>query len=198
MIVILHGDTYPDKERWLGHPCIPRRVFGPREYLVDPPLLLSKPQVTLRPLSAASGSSVLVQDQPQSKIRTFKPSRATSNTCTSKSKNTEDISSSIFMSWLETVSANLNTRIKHKALFACQEAPSAVIAEEWCNVEEQTGVTHGHLYARRVEYCAEMADIRVVHPCRGPTSSKPVDHGTRVDRANWIIFEVKGISKNRH
>ena len=54
---------------------------------------------------------------------------------------------------------------------------SAVIAEEWCNVEEQTGVTHGHSDARRVEYCAEMADIRVGHPHRGPTSSKPVDHG---------------------
>ena len=53
-----------------------------------------------------------------------------------------------------------------------------MIAEEWCNVEEQTGVTHGHLNARRVEYCAEMADIRVVHLHGGPTSSKPVDHET--------------------
>ena len=42
-------------------------------------------------------------------------------------------------------------------------------------MEEQTEVTHGHLNARRVEYCA---DIRVVHPHRGPTSSKPVDHET--------------------
>ena len=82
------------------------------------------------------------------------------------------------MSWFETVSTNLDTRIKHKALFACQEAASAMIAEEWCNVEEQTGVTHGHLNARRVEYCAEMADIKVVHPHGGPISSKPVDHET--------------------
>ena len=96
----------------------------------------------------------------------------------SKSKNTEDISSSIFMSWFETVSANLNTEVKHKALFACREAASAVIAKEWCNVEEQTEVTRDHLDARRVEYCAEMADIRVVRPCRGPTSSEPVDHET--------------------
>ena len=119
MIAILHSDTYPDKARWLGHPCIPRRVFGPREYLVDPPLQLSKPQVTSGPLSAASGSSALVQDQLQSEIGTFKPLGATSNTCTLKLKNTEDISSSIFMSWFETVSANLDTRIKCKALFAC-------------------------------------------------------------------------------
>ena len=172
MIAILHSDTYPDKEGWLGHHCIPRRVFGPREYFVNPPLQPSKPQVTSRPLSAASCGSVLVQDQPQSEIGTFKPSGATSNTCTLKSKNTEDISSSIFMSWFETVSANLDTRIKCNALFACQEAASTMIAEEWCNVEEQTGVTHGHLDAKRVEYCAEMADIRFVCPHGGPTSSK--------------------------
>ena len=53
-----------------------------------------------------------------------------------------------------------------------------MIAEEWCNVEEQTGVTHGCLNSRRVEYCAEMADIRVVHSHGGSTSSKPVDHET--------------------
>ena len=82
------------------------------------------------------------------------------------------------MSRFKTVSANLDTRVKHKTFFACQEAAFAMIAEEWCNVEEQTGVTHGHPDARRVEYCVEMADIRVVHPLRGPTSSKPVDLGT--------------------
>ena len=82
------------------------------------------------------------------------------------------------MSWFETVPANLNTRIKHKALFVCQEAASAMIAEDWCNLEEQTRVTHGCLDARRVEYCAEMADIKVVHLHGGPTSSKPVDHET--------------------
>ena len=80
------------------------------------------------------------------------------------------------MSWFETVSANLDTKVKHKALFACQEAASAVITKEWYNMEEQTEVIHDCLDARRVEYCAEMAGIRIVHPCRGPTFSKPVDH----------------------
>ena len=61
-------------------------------------------------------------------------------------------------------------------MFAYQEAASAVITEEWCNVEEQTEVTHDHLDARRIKYCAEMADIRVVNPHRGPTSSEPVGH----------------------
>ena len=68
MIALLHSDTYPDKDKWLGHPCIPRRVFEPKEYLVNPSLQLSKPQVTSRPLSAASGGSVLVQDQPKVRL----------------------------------------------------------------------------------------------------------------------------------
>ena len=59
MIAILHSDTYPDKERWLGHPCIPRRVFGPREYLVDPPLQLSK--LSLRWLCDHCQLQVVVQ-----------------------------------------------------------------------------------------------------------------------------------------
>ena len=198
MIAILHSDTYPDKERWLGHPCMPRRVFGPKEYLVNP-LQLSKPQVTLRPLSTTSGGSVLVQDQPQSKIGTFKPSGATSNTCTLKSKNTEDISSSIFMSWFMTVSANLNTKVKCKALFACQEAASAVIAEEWCNVEEQTEVIlmialmPGGLSIVLRWLKSGLCIYAEVPPPVNLLTMKP-----QIDRTNWMVFKVAGISKNRH
>ena len=43
MIAILHSDTYPDMDRWPGHSCIPRRVFGPREYLVNPPIQPTRP-----------------------------------------------------------------------------------------------------------------------------------------------------------
>ena len=59
MIKILNEDTCPDIDHWEGHPCIPKRVLGPKQYLIDPPLQLSKPKVTSRPLPAASGSSVL-------------------------------------------------------------------------------------------------------------------------------------------
>ena len=67
-----------------------------------------------------------------------------------------------------------------------------MIAEEWCNMEKQTGVNHGHSNARRVEYCAKMADIRVVHLCEGPTRSKPVDHET-LDQQG----QLDGLQSNR-
>ena len=52
MTKILNEDTCPDIHHWEGHPCIPKRVFGPKKYLIDPLLQLSKPRVTLRPLPA--------------------------------------------------------------------------------------------------------------------------------------------------
>ena len=59
MIKILDEDICPDIHHWEGHPCIPNGVFGPKQYLINPPLQLSKPRVTSRPLPAASGGSVL-------------------------------------------------------------------------------------------------------------------------------------------
>ena len=86
------------------------------------------------------------------------------------------------MSWFETISANLNEKVEQRALFACQEAASSMIAEEFCDREEPAEATHGHpepTEARRVEYSAETADIRIVHLSRVPTSRKPADGGTK-------------------
>ena len=70
-------------------------------------------------------------------------------------------------------------------MFACWEAASSVIAEEFCDREEPAEATHGcheathgHSKARRVEYSAETADIRIVCLSRVPTSRKPADSGT--------------------
>ena len=111
MIAILHSDTYPDMDRWPGHPCIPRRVFGPREYLV-PPIQPTRPQVTSKSLPAVGGGSRLAQDQPRSEFGTFKLSRATGNVCTSRPRDIESASISLFMSWFKTISANLNENVK--------------------------------------------------------------------------------------
>ena len=189
MISILHSDTYPDMDRWPGHPCIPRRVFGPREYLVDPPVQPTRPRVTSKPLPAAGGGSRPAQDQPQSEFGTFKLSEATGNACTSRSRDTESALINLFMSLFETISANLDETVKRRTLFACQEAASSMIAEELCDREElaeatheRPEATHGCPEARRVEYSAETADIRIVHPSRVPTSRKPV--GWRINRAS--------------
>ena len=62
-------------------------------------------------------------------------------------------------------------------MFACQEAASSMIAEELCDREEPAEATHGCPKARRVEYSAETANIRIVCPSRVPTSRKPADSG---------------------
>ena len=71
MIKILNEDTCPDIHHWERHPCIPKRVFGPKEYLINPPLQISKPRVTLRPLPAASNRMVLMGHRPQSELGSF-------------------------------------------------------------------------------------------------------------------------------
>ena len=81
------------------------------------------------------------------------------------------------MSWFETISANLDEKVKQRALFACREAASSMIAKELCDREEPVEATHGHSKARRVEYSAETADIRIVCLSRVPTSRKPDDSG---------------------
>ena len=81
------------------------------------------------------------------------------------------------MSWFKTISANLNEKVKQRALFACQEAASSVIAKELCDRGKLAETTHGCPEARRVEYSTETADIRVVHPSRVPTFRKPADSG---------------------
>ena len=58
MIVVLEHGTQALKDRWPGHPSIPPRVFGPSQYLMMPPVQLtklkstSKPKLTSKPLPA--------------------------------------------------------------------------------------------------------------------------------------------------
>ena len=49
MIVILEHGTHELKERWIGHPSIPLRMFGPKQYLMTPPIEMTKPKVTSKP-----------------------------------------------------------------------------------------------------------------------------------------------------
>ena len=64
MIVILEHQEL--KERWIGHPSIPPRVFGHKQYLVTPPIQMTKPKVTSKPLPASSSISKLVLKETQS------------------------------------------------------------------------------------------------------------------------------------
>ena len=79
------------------------------------------------------------------------------------------------MSWFKTISANLDETVKRRALFACWETASSMIAKELCDRGESAEATYGHPKARRVEYSTETADIRVVHLSKIPPSRKPAD-----------------------
>ena len=66
MIPILEQGTPMSKERSIGHPSIPPRVFGPSQYLVMLPVQMIKLKLTLKPLPAQSSTSKLVPPKTQS------------------------------------------------------------------------------------------------------------------------------------
>ena len=65
MIIILECGTPASKDRWPGHPSILPRVFGPSQYLMMPPVQLTKLKSTLKlkltskPLPANSTSKLV-------------------------------------------------------------------------------------------------------------------------------------------
>ena len=71
MIVVLECGTPALKDRWPSHPSIPPRVSGPSQYLMMPPVQLTKlkstlkPKVTSKPLPA-NLTSKLVPPETQS------------------------------------------------------------------------------------------------------------------------------------
>ena len=129
MIKILNKDTCPDIHHWEGHPCIPKRVFGPKEYLIDPPLQPSKPRVTSRPLPDASGGSVLTNHQPQSELGSFKVTRTPRYGRSSEPKVQKDTARKQFIAWFNTTCVNLDPRVKRKAMLASRDAALANIVE---------------------------------------------------------------------
>ena len=65
MITVLERGMPVSKDRWPGHPLIPPRVFGPRQYLVTLPVQPTKPKpkpkpmVTWKPLPAGAASKLV-------------------------------------------------------------------------------------------------------------------------------------------
>ena len=129
MIKILNRDTCPDIDHWEEHPCIPKRVFGPKQHLINPPLQLSKPKVPSKPLPAASGRSVLTNYWPQHELGSFKLTGTPRYGHSSEPRAQDDAVKKQFMAWFNTAFANLDPRVKRKALFASRDAVSAVITE---------------------------------------------------------------------
>ena len=137
MIKILNEDTCPDIHHWEGHPCTPKRVFRPKEYLINTPLQLSKPRVTSRLLPAASSWMVLMNHQPRSELGSFEATRTPRHGCSLEPKVQEDTARKQFIAWVNTACANLDATVKCRALLASKDAALAVIAEARWESEEQ-------------------------------------------------------------
>ena len=173
MIKILNEDTCSDIHHWKGHPCIPKRVFCPKEYLIDLPLQISKPRVTSRPLPAASSGMVLTSYRPRSELGSFEVTRTPRDGRSLEPKVQEDTARKQFIAWIDTACANLEPRVKYRALLASKVATLAIIGEARWESKEQTrnldltrGVdqpkaTHGHSITR-AEYRVKTGDIRAV------------------------------------
>ena len=131
MITIMERDTPMSKDRWIGHPSIPLRMFSLKQYLVTPPVQRTKPRMTSRPLLASTLTSKLVLKESQSD---FKDHRKVKLTCGGDAKGLVKAEAGVisyFIHWFQTISANLDTEVQKRALSASREAASSVLTDEW-------------------------------------------------------------------
>ena len=134
MIQILHADTVHSIERWEGHPCITHRVFGPPEYLINPPRQPTKPRPTAR-LHTTSGRSRITSQQPPTQLGSFQATRAQHGGHNSKPKEQGASASAKFAAWFNTTFAISDPQLRRKAILASWEATSAILMEA-CQSQE--------------------------------------------------------------
>ena len=70
-IKTLQAHTVCSSKRWIGHPSIPLRVFGPADYLDQPPKQLTKLPTIVTP--RLDTNNLGFNDQPLSSRTNFQP-----------------------------------------------------------------------------------------------------------------------------
>ena len=165
MIAIMECDTPMSKDRWLGHPSILLRMFGPKQYLVTPLIQKTKPRVTSKPLPAAGSTSKLVPKETQSNFKDCRRVKLTSRGDAKGLVKADVGPIKHFVHWFQTISANLDTEVQKKALSASWEAASSLLTNESydegkSNVIEVIPIQND---IRRVKYSAEMVAAGFPH-----------------------------------
>ena len=163
MIAIMECDTPILKERWLGHPSIPLRMFEPRQYLVTAPIQqtkLTKPKVTSKPLPPTSALK-LVPKETQSDFEDHRRVKLTGGGHAKSSGKAEVGLINYFVSWFQTISVNTYVEAQKRALSASWEADSSVLANEWYDKGklDDVKVASARSDQRRVKYSAKIAKI---------------------------------------
>ena len=130
MIIILEHGTHESKERWIGHPSILLRAFGPKQYLMTPPIQMTKPKVTSKPLPAMSSISKLVLKETQSDAEDYQRIKLMGGGDARGLAETNIVPINCFVQWFQAISANMNAETQRRALSASWKAASSVFANE--------------------------------------------------------------------
>ena len=131
MIIILEHGIHESKDRWIGHPSILPRKFGPRQYLMTPLIQETKPKMTLRPLPASSSTSKLVPKETQSDPEDHRRVKLVGGGDAKSLAKTEAAPMNHIECWFQAISANTNAESQKRALSASWKAASSVFADEW-------------------------------------------------------------------
>ena len=107
MIPILECGTPMSKERWIEHPSIPPRVFGPSQYLLTPPVWMFKLKLTSKSLPASS-TSKLVPPETQSDAEDHQQIKLTAGGNTGRLAGADAAPINNFVRWFQAISANMN------------------------------------------------------------------------------------------
>ena len=117
MIAISEHGMSVLKERWIGHPQILLRVFGPSQYLMTPPVQMTKPKLTSKPLPAVSSISKLVLQETQSNAEDHQRIKLMGGGDARRLAGT-DVPINHFVQWFQAISANMKLEAQRRALAA--------------------------------------------------------------------------------
>ena len=130
MIAILEHGTHKSKERWIGHPSIQLKVFGPKLYLMTPPVQMTKPKVTSNLLPASSSISKLVPKETRGDAEDHQRIKLTGGGDARGLVRTDVAPINHFVQWFQAISANMNAEAQRSALSALWKVASSIFTNE--------------------------------------------------------------------
>ena len=140
-------------ERWVGHPSIPPRVFGPSEYLDEPPKQLTKLQPAVTP--RFDTSSLGFDEQPSSSRTNFQPTRPG---LSFYGPQEQGLGQS-FAQWFDTTFIDYSPEVRQRAIQASREATCRTLFKMPVQCVGLPGPDPGQPPANLV-YSPETQDIR--------------------------------------